>query len=136
MIYLLCIHIFVYYYECIPVYIGRYWDMVDRLQVNQFFTVPSAIRLLMKVGDKLVTKYNLSSLKTIASSEYTYTLIECSLLIPCKMEHYKLMHRFFSDDYIYPPTIQKQELIGKACLPPLKLAEPSYILKVYFILYM
>ena len=78
-------------------YIGRYWDMVDRLQVNQFFTVPSAIRLLMKVGDKLVTKYNLSSLKTIASSEYTYTLVECSILIPCKMEHYKLMHRFFSD---------------------------------------
>ena len=45
--------------------------MVDRLKVNQFFTIPPAIRLLMKVGDKLVTKYNLSSLKTIASSEYT-----------------------------------------------------------------
>ena len=59
------------YYAYISVYTGRYWDMVDRLQVNQFFTVPSAIRLLMKVGDELVTKYNLSSLKTIASSEYT-----------------------------------------------------------------
>ena len=75
-----------YTYLCI--YTGRYWDMVDRLQVNQFFTVPSAIRLLMKVGDKLVTKYNLSSLKTIASSEYTYFE-----LIACKPEHYKLMHR-------------------------------------------
>ena len=46
--------------------------MVDRLKVNQFFTVPSAIRHLMKVGDELVPKYDLSSLKTIASSEYTY----------------------------------------------------------------
>ena len=48
--------------------------MVDRLKVSQFFTVPSAIRHLMKVGDELVTKYDLSSLKTIASSEYTLTL--------------------------------------------------------------
>ena len=62
----------IYLHVYIPVYTGRYWDMVDRLKVNQFLTVPSAIRLLMKVGDKLVTKYNLSTLKTIASSEYTY----------------------------------------------------------------
>ena len=66
----------------LSVYTGRYWDMVERLKVNQFFTVPSAIRLLMKVGDELVTKYNLSTLKTIASSEYTY--IEFSLILPWK----------------------------------------------------
>jgi len=53
------------------VHTGRYWEMIERLKVNQFFTVPSAIRHLMKVGDELVTKYNLSTLKTIASSEYT-----------------------------------------------------------------
>ena len=46
--------------------------MIERLKVNQFFTVPSAIRHLMKLGDQLVSKYDLSSLKTIASSEYTY----------------------------------------------------------------
>ena len=62
-------------------YTGRYWDMVDQLKVNQFFTVPSAIRHLMKVGDKLVPKYDLSSLKTIASSEYTY--FKWSPIIPC-----------------------------------------------------
>lgn len=59
--------------------------MIERLKVNQFFTVPSAIRLLMKVGDGLVTKYDLSTLKTIASSEYTY--FEFSLILPCKPEH-------------------------------------------------
>ena len=48
--------------------------MIDRLKVNQFFTVPSTIRLLIKLGDKLVTKYNLSSLKTIASGEYTISI--------------------------------------------------------------
>ena len=61
--------------------------MIERLKVNQFFTVPSAIRHLMKVGDELVTKYNLSTLKTIASSEYTYfewsPFILCILNITC-----------------------------------------------------
>jgi len=47
---------------------GRYWDMVQRLKVNQFFTTPSAIRYLMKAGDKQVSKYNLSSLRTVAST--------------------------------------------------------------------
>ena len=82
--------------------------MIERLKVNQFFTVPSVIRHLMKVGDELVTKYNLSSLKTIASSEYTY--FEWSLLIPCEPELYKLMHRrtFVSDEYIYPPQYKSR----------------------------
>ena len=62
--------------------------MVDRLKVSQFFTVPSAIRHLMKVGDELVTKYDLSSLKTIASSEYTY--FEWSPLIPCILNMYNI----------------------------------------------
>jgi len=41
--------------------------MVERLKVNQFHTTPSAIRRLMKSGDKYIKKYDLSSLKTIGS---------------------------------------------------------------------
>ena len=41
--------------------------MVERLKVNQFHTTPSAIRRLMKSGDKYVKNYDLSSLKTIGS---------------------------------------------------------------------
>ena len=41
--------------------------MVQRLRVNQFYTTPSAIRKLMKADEEFVTKYNLSSLKTIGS---------------------------------------------------------------------
>ena len=89
-------------------YTGHYWDMVDRLQVNQLFTVPSAIRHLMKVGDELVTKYNLSTLKTIASSEDTY--FEWSPLIPCKPELYKLMHKH-NNGLTSPPKDAKENLL-------------------------
>ena len=41
--------------------------MVERLKVNQFHTTPSAIRRLMRSGNKYVEKYDLSSLKTIGS---------------------------------------------------------------------
>jgi len=34
---------------CLPV--GRYWEMVERLKVNQFYTAPTAIRLLIKAGE-------------------------------------------------------------------------------------
>ena len=41
--------------------------MVERLKVNQFYTIPSVLKHLMKAGDGHVTKYILSSLKTLAS---------------------------------------------------------------------
>lgn len=37
---------------------GRYWEMVERLKVNQFYGAPTAIRLLMKSSDDFVTKYD------------------------------------------------------------------------------
>jgi acetyl-CoA synthetase len=48
---------------------GRYWEMVERLKVNHFYTTPSAIRKLMKSKDCSVDSYDLSSLKTIGSGE-------------------------------------------------------------------
>ncbi|XP_076024142.1 acetyl-coenzyme A synthetase 2-like, mitochondrial [Genypterus blacodes] len=56
-------------FESTPVYPdpGRYWEMVQRLQINQFYGAPTAIRLLLKYGDQWVHKYDRSSLKTLGS---------------------------------------------------------------------
>ncbi len=56
-------------FEGIPTYPdpGRFWDIVDKHQVNIFYTAPTAIRALMKEGDKWVTGHDLSSLKVLGS---------------------------------------------------------------------
>uniref|UniRef100_A0A3Q2NNR1 Acetyl-coenzyme A synthetase n=1 Tax=Fundulus heteroclitus TaxID=8078 RepID=A0A3Q2NNR1_FUNHE len=56
-------------FESTPVYPdpGRYWDMVERLRINQFYGAPTAIRLLIKYGDQWVKKYDRSSLTTLGS---------------------------------------------------------------------
>jgi acetyl-CoA synthetase len=46
---------------------GRYWDLVDRHKVTVLYTAPTAIRSLMRYGDTVVTKYNLSSLRILGS---------------------------------------------------------------------
>ena len=35
---------------------GRYWEMVQRLRPTHFYGAPTALRLLLKHGDKWVTK--------------------------------------------------------------------------------
>ncbi|CAB0035592.1 unnamed protein product [Trichogramma brassicae] len=45
----------------------RYWSVVDKYRVSQFYTAPTAIRSLMKFGDDLVKKHDLSSLKVLGS---------------------------------------------------------------------
>lgn len=54
-------------FESTPVYpdAGRYWETVQRLKINQLYVAPTALRLLYKQGDKLVKKYDRSSLKTL-----------------------------------------------------------------------
>uniref|UniRef100_A0AAX7TZ77 Propionate--CoA ligase n=1 Tax=Astatotilapia calliptera TaxID=8154 RepID=A0AAX7TZ77_ASTCA len=56
-------------FESTPIYPdpGRYWDMVERLKINQFYGAPTAIRLLLKYGDQWVNKYDRSTLKTLGS---------------------------------------------------------------------
>ena len=56
-----CKYIIVYVYNSA----GRYWEMVQRLRVNQFYGAPTAIRLLIKAGNEYVRKYDRSSLKTL-----------------------------------------------------------------------
>lgn len=46
---------------------GRYWEMVQRLKINQFYGAPTAIRLLLKYGDQWVQKYDRSTLKTLGT---------------------------------------------------------------------
>ncbi len=46
---------------------GRFWDVCDKYQVNQFYTAPTAIRALMAFGNEFVERANLSSLKVIGS---------------------------------------------------------------------
>jgi len=56
-------------FESTPMYpnAGRYWDMVDRHKINIFYTAPTAIRSLMRFGDKVPAKYDLSSLKVLGT---------------------------------------------------------------------
>jgi len=46
---------------------GRFWQIVDKLKVNQFYTAPTAIRALQAKGDEFVEPYKLDSLKVLGS---------------------------------------------------------------------
>jgi len=46
---------------------GRFWATVEKYKVNQFYTAPTAIRALIAQGNGFVSKYNLSSLKTLGT---------------------------------------------------------------------
>ena len=56
-------------FEGIPTYpdAGRFWQIIDKYKVNQFYTAPTAIRSLMSFDESLVSKQDLSSLKLIGS---------------------------------------------------------------------
>ena len=46
---------------------GRFWEMIDKHGINQFYTAPTAIRALMKAGDEWPAKYDLSSLRVLGT---------------------------------------------------------------------
>ncbi|MEP4909362.1 MAG: acetate--CoA ligase, partial [Algibacter sp.] len=56
-------------FEGVPSYpdFGRFWEVVEKHKVNQFYTAPTAIRALAKQGTELVEQYDLSSLKVLGS---------------------------------------------------------------------
>ncbi len=56
-------------FEGIPTYPdpGRFWAVVDKWKVNQFYTAPTAIRALMAQGEKWVEKYDLSTLRLLGT---------------------------------------------------------------------
>ena len=56
-------------FEGVPNYpdFGRFWDVVDKHKVNQFYTAPTALRALMKEGNEWVKSRDLSSLKLLGT---------------------------------------------------------------------
>ena len=56
-------------FEGVPTYpdAGRFWDVVDKHQVNLFFTAPTAIRALQAMGDTPVTTRSRASLRVLGS---------------------------------------------------------------------
>ena len=56
-------------FEGVPSYpdYGRFWDVIQKHKVNQFYTAPTAIRALAKENLEYVEKYDLSSLKVLGS---------------------------------------------------------------------
>ena len=56
-------------YEGVPTFpdVGRWWKMIEEHRVNQFYTAPTAIRLLHKQGEHEPKKYDLSSLKVLGT---------------------------------------------------------------------
>ena len=56
-------------FEGVPSYpdFGRFWEIIQKHKVTQFYTAPTAIRALAKENLEFVEKYNLSSLKVLGS---------------------------------------------------------------------
>jgi acetyl-CoA synthetase len=56
-------------FEGVPSYpdFGRFWQIVEKHKVNQFYTAPTAIRALAKEDLNFVEQYDLSSLKVLGS---------------------------------------------------------------------
>jgi len=56
-------------FEGVPTYpdAGRCWQVVDKHQVNIFYTAPTAIRALMSQGDEPVKKYSRASLRLLGT---------------------------------------------------------------------
>jgi acetyl-CoA synthetase len=56
-------------FEGVPTYphAGRFWEIIDKHKVNQFYTAPTAIRALQAYGLEPIEPYSLESLKVIGS---------------------------------------------------------------------
>ena len=56
-------------FEGIPSYpdFSRFWSLVEKHRINQFYTAPTAIRALAKQSLKFVESYDLSSLKVLGT---------------------------------------------------------------------
>ncbi len=46
---------------------GRFWDICERHKVTIFYTAPTAIRALMKMGEEYPNKYDLSSIRLLGT---------------------------------------------------------------------
>jgi acetyl-CoA synthetase len=76
-------------FEGIPTYpsVSRFWEVIDKHQVNIFYTAPTAIRSLMQKGDGPVRKTSRKSLRLLGSVGE-----------PINPEVWKWYHRVVGDD--------------------------------------
>ncbi len=56
-------------FESVPTYpdAGRYWRIVDDLEVDIFYTAPTALRAIAREGDEWVKRYSRKSLKVLGT---------------------------------------------------------------------
>ena len=56
-------------FESIPTYPNpdRYWQVIEKWKVNQFYTAPTAIRAIAAAGEEWPAKYDMSSLRVLGS---------------------------------------------------------------------
>ena len=46
---------------------GRFWEVVDKWKVNIFYTAPTAIRAIMRLGDDFVTRHSRETLRLLGT---------------------------------------------------------------------
>ena len=56
-------------FESTPLYpdAGRYWHVIDKFKVTQFYTAPTAIRALIRQGEQWPGNYDMASLRILGS---------------------------------------------------------------------
>ncbi|MGE0145052.1 MAG: acetate--CoA ligase [Planctomycetota bacterium] len=56
-------------FESVPVYPdpGRYWRLVDDLNITTFYTAPTALRAIAKAGDEYVRRHSRKSLRVLGT---------------------------------------------------------------------
>ncbi len=56
-------------FEGVPTYpdAGRFWQICAKYQVSQFYTAPTAIRALIRLGNEWVEKHDLSSIRVLGT---------------------------------------------------------------------
>ena len=56
-------------FEGVPTFpdAGRFWQIVEKFKVNSFYTAPTAIRALIRLGDEWPAKHDLSSLRVLGT---------------------------------------------------------------------
>jgi acetyl-CoA synthetase len=56
-------------FEGVPTYpeADRFWKIIDKFKVSIFYTAPTAIRALMRLGDEIPNKFSLSSIRLLGS---------------------------------------------------------------------
>jgi acetyl-CoA synthetase len=56
-------------FEGVPTYpdAGRFWHICDKFKVTVFYTAPTAIRALMRLGEDWVMKYKLDTMRVLGS---------------------------------------------------------------------